>query len=267
MKKIIALLILSLIFTSCSAPSGNNSSGEAKKVVIGATKEPHGQLLELIKDDLKEKNIDLEIKIFDGYELINPSTAEKQIDANFFQHLPYLESYVKDSGQDLVSIGAVHIEPLGIYSKKIKDLNELQDGAKVTIPNDDTNCARALLLLQNNGLIKLKEGKSLDATIMDIAENSKNLEFFEQEAAMLPRSLDDADISVINGNFALEAGLNPLNDALKLEDENSPYVNVLVVRGEDKDNPELKAVFEALTSQKVKDYILKNYNGALIPVF
>ncbi|MDR2940591.1 MAG: MetQ/NlpA family ABC transporter substrate-binding protein [Clostridiales bacterium] len=270
MKKLFLFLALTIVLSSCTAPASqpeSTSGAGLTKIVVGATEVPHSELLNLVKDDLEAQGIELEITVFDGYELINPSTSEKQLDANFFQHLPFLESYVKESGQDLVSIGAVHIEPLGIYSKKIDNLESLEDGATVTIPNDETNGARALLLLQASGLIKLKEGVTLTATIQDIAENSKNLEIYEQEAAMLPRSLDDAEVSVINGNFALEAGLNPLTDALKLEDSTSPYVNVIAVRGEDAERPELKALFEAITSQEVKDYILENYDGALIPVF
>lgn len=238
-------------------------------VKVGATALPHAEILEVIKDDLKAQGIDLQIEVFSDYTLLNQALFDKQIDANFFQHTPYFDDYVEKSKQNLVSLGNVHIEPMGIYSSKIKDLKDLADGAVVTIPNDATNEGRALLLLQSNGLIKLKDGIGFVAGLDDIVEGSnvKNLKFNELDAALLPRTLTDADISIINTNYALVGGLNPLKDSIAIEGNESPYANILAIREEDKDLKQLNEVYKALTSEKVREFILKTYDGAVVPAF
>lgn len=238
-------------------------------VKIGATAIPHAEILEIIKDDLKAKGVDLQIEVFADYLLLNQALADKQIDANFFQHTPFFDNYVLESKQKLVSLGNVHIEPMGIYSDKIKDLKDLADGSAVAIPNDATNEGRALLLLQSNGLIKLKDGTGFIANLNDIVEGSnvKNLKITEIDAALLPRTLADVDVAVINTNYALVAGLNPLKDSIAIEGNDSPYANILAIREEDIDSKELKEVYTALTSEKVREFLLKTYEGAVVPAF
>ena len=203
---------------------------------------------------------------FTDYVQPNLALNDKNLDANYFQHKPYLDEFNKQRGTKLVSIGSVHLEPMKVYSAKLKDLKDLPDNAHVAIPNDPTNGGRALLLLQSAGLIKLREGAPITATPQDVAENPKNLQFSELEAPQLPRSLNDADIAIINSNFALEAKLDP-NTAIYTESADSPYVNVVVVREGDENRPELKKLMDALHSQTVKDFINKKYGGAVTPTF
>lgn len=280
MKKIvsIALMIILLagLISGCggtdTAPAGQAQNQPEQKqqevtLKVGATPVPHAEILEFIKPMLKEKGINLEIVEFTDYVQPNKALNEGSIDANFFQHVPYMDEFAKNNNMQLVALAKVHVEPMGIYSKKIKDLSELNDGATISIPNDPTNEGRALLLLQKNGLIKLKDSASLTATPVDIADNPKNLKFSELDAAQLPRTLQDVDASVINTNFALEAGLNPLNDAIAIEDKDSPYANVLTVRPDNKDDPAIKALAEALNSSEVKKFIEDKYQGAIVPAF
>lgn len=277
-KKILlaTTLVLSLGIVGCTSGSeGDNSSNtdkpakNEKEVVlkVGASPEPHSKMLELVKDDLKEEGIKLEITEFADYVLPNMSLSDGEIDANFFQHEPYLESFNEEKKTDLVSLGSVHIEPMGVYSEKVKSIDELADGAKVAIPNDATNGARALLLLEKNGLIKLDENAGFNATEKDITENSKNLKFQALDAATLPRTIDDFDIAVINGNYALQGGYNPVEDALLLEENSSPYGNIIAIRKGDEDREELKALLDALQSEKIKKYIEDTFDGAVIPAF
>lgn len=277
-KKILlaTTLVLSLGIVGCAKENegGNSSNTDTpakndKEIVlkVGASPEPHSKMLELVKDDLKEEGIKLEITEFADYVLPNMSLSDGEIDANFFQHEPYLESFNEEKKTDLVSLGSVHIEPMGVYSKKIKSIDELADGAKVAIPNDATNGARALLLLEKNGLIKLDENAGFNATEKDITENSKNLKFQALDAATLPRTIDDFDISVINGNYALQGGYNPIKDALLLEENSSPYGNIIAIRKGDEDREELKALLDALQSEKIKKYIEDTFDGAVIPAF
>lgn len=237
----------------------------AEKIVVGATPVPHAEILELIKPELAKDGYELEVKVFNDYVIPNNATQDGQLDANFFQHTPYLEEFNKQKGTTLVKTVGVHLEPMGIYSKKIKNLNELKNGDKVGIPNDPTNEARALAVLQSAGLIKLNN-KPL-AKPEDITENTKNLQFVEIEAAQVPRTLRDTSISVINTNFALNAGLNPNKDALAIESKDSPYVNIVVVKKGNENSPKIKALDKAITSQTVKDFINKKYNGAIVPAF
>ena len=246
--------------------SGNSTAEETTKLVVGATALPHAEMLNQVKDTLAEQGIELEVKEFADYTLINTALAEGELDANFFQHLPYLESYVEDSGIKLVSAGGVHIEPMGIYSDKITDMEELSDGAKVSIPNDATNEGRALLLLEDLGYIKLNEEAGLSAMPSDIIENEKGLQFVELDAAQLPRTLSEVEISVINTNYALEADLNPTEDALEMEGADSPYVNIIAVREGDENKEAIKALYSALTTEDMRSFILENYEG-VVPAF
>lgn len=277
MKKILTtLLITAGIFTLTACSGGENNKNTTNKeentqskteITVGATSVPHAEILNQIIDDLAQEGITLNVQEFSEYTVLNPSLSSGEIDANFFQHTSYLNNYVEETGDKLVSVGAVHTEPMGLYSKTAKSLEELNDGDKIAIPNDATNGARALLLLETSGIIKLKEGVGDKATIFDIEENTKNLEIIEMDAATLPRTLDDVKIAVINTNYALEAGFNPMEDALAIEGSDSPFANILVVKEGDEQKPEIQALYKALTSDKVKTFIEENYKGAVIPAF
>jgi D-methionine transport system substrate-binding protein len=246
------------------------AAGCAKKpqtLKVGATPVPHAELLNLVKDDLAAKGITLEVVEFTDYVTPNVALAEKQLDANFFQHVPYLESFCADRKFDLEAVAKIHVEPLGLYSKKYKAVSELPDGAVIALPNDPTNEGRALILLAAKGLITLAPDAGLKAGPSQVTANPHGYVFKELEAAQLPRTLEDVDAAIINGNYALTSGLNPVRDALLLEDGDSPYANVLVVRKGEGDSPAIKALVEALQSQKVKDYILATYNGGVVPAF
>lgn len=234
---------------------------------VGATPVPHAEILEFVKPILAKEGVDLKIVEFNDYVQPNLATDDGQIDANYFQHRPYLEAFCKDHGLDIQEVAAVHIEPMGIYSKSIKDLKDLKDGATVAIPNDPTNGGRALLLLQSAGLIVLEDPSNLSATALDIKENPKNLEFKELEAPQLPRSLDEVDISVINTNYAIGANLNPLQDAIFLEKPDSPYVNILVANPNSAKKDAMAKLIKALQSQETYDFIEEKYKGAVVPAF
>lgn len=265
MKKTkIVLAALLALTTAFSVVGCGKKTG---KLVVGATILPHSEILNHIKPALKEKGIDLEVKEFTDYALLNPALTDKQLDANFFQHVPYMEEYAQKNNVKLVSVAKVHVEPMGAYSKKIKSVSELKEGAVVAVPNDATNEGRALLLLQKQGLIKLKDPNGLSQTPKDITENTKKLTFKELEAAQLPRVLQDVDLAVINTNFALEGKLNPTKDALFIEDKNSPYANVLTVRPDNKDEAAIKELVNALNSEDVKTFINEKYAGAIVPAF
>lgn len=264
MRKIL-LTFLSLTLVAVLAACGNSKSEDT--LVVGATSVPHAEILKAIAPLLEKQGITLEIKEFTDYVQPNIQLAEKQLDANFFQHQPYLDDQNKNNKSDLVSVVAVHVEPFGAYSKKIKSIDELADGAKIAIPNDATNGGRALILLAKNGLITLKDDTNIAATKADITENKKNLEIIELDAAMLPRQLNEVDLALINTNFALDAGLVPTTDALFIEDGDSPYANILVARPDNKDSDAIKKLAEALTSPEAKAFIEKEYEGAIIPAF
>lgn len=239
---------------------------EPVKLVVGATV-PHADILKFIAPKLKEEGVELEVVEFTDYVQPNVQVFEKQLDANYFQHQPYLDDQNKQNNFDLVSVVGVHVEPFGAYSKKYKSVDEIVDGAKVAIPNDATNGGRALLLLEKQGLIKLKDGAGITATKADIVENPKNLKIIESEAAMLPRQLEEVDFALINTNYAIEAGLNPTKDALFIEDKDSPYTNILVARPDNKDSDAIQKLAKALTSEDVRTFINDTYAGALVPVF
>ncbi|WMT40254.1 MetQ/NlpA family ABC transporter substrate-binding protein [Paenibacillus sp. D2_2] len=269
-------LVLVLVVSACGSNKGaNNTAGNSSaagtedkpvKLVVGATS-PHADILKHIAPVLKEEGVDLEVKEFSDYVQPNIQVYEKQLDANYFQHQPYLDEQNKQNNFDLVSVVGVHIEPFGAYSKKIKSIDELADGATVAIPNDATNGGRALLLLEKQGLIKLNPDAGITATSKDITENPKNLKVKEVDAAMLPRQLDEVDLALINTNYALKADLNPLTDALFIEDKDSPYTNILVARPDNKDSDAIQKLAKALTSDDTRKFIEDTYKGALVPVF
>ncbi len=228
---------------------------------------PHAEILEFVKPALAKEGVNLKVKVFTDYIQPNVQVAEKRLDANFFQHQPYLDEFNKAKGTHLVSVAAVHLEPLGAYSSKYKKLDEIKDGSTVVIPNDATNGGRALLLLDKAGLIKLKDSSNILSTIKDITANPKNLKFRELEAATIPRVLTQVDLALINTNYALEAKLNPEKDALVIEGSDSPYVNILVARPDDKDSADMQKLVAALHTPEVKAFILEKYKGAIVPAF
>ena len=256
-----------LLFTALAAALAAGLAQAGEKLVVAATPVPHAEILELIKPTLAKEGVDLEIKVFTDYVQPNTQVAEKHLDANYFQTKPYLDGFNKGKGTNLVTVIGVHVEPFGGYSKKVKSLADLKDGATVAIPNEGSNSGRALLLLQKNGLITLKDPTNALSTPKDIASNPKHLKFKELESALLPRVLDQVDLDVINTNYALEAGLNPAKDALIIEDAKSPYVNFLVARPDNKDSDAIQKLAKALTSPEVKAFIEKKYNGAVVPAF
>ncbi|KCB22680.1 MetQ/NlpA family ABC transporter substrate-binding protein [Bordetella hinzii] len=243
------------------------TQAQAEKLTIAATQVPHAEILEVVKPVLAKEGVELDIKVFSDYVQPNLQVADKQLDANFFQHKPYLDSFNKDRKTSLVPVALVHVEPFGAYSKKIKKLDELKTGASVAIPNDPSNSGRALVLLQKQGLIKLKDPSNILATPVDVVENPKKLKFRELEAAMLPRSLGDVDLALINTNYALEAGLVPTKDALFIEGSDSPYANIVVTREDNKDAPAVKKLVQALHSDAVRKFIVEKYKGAVVPAF
>ncbi len=266
MKKILAYALIAIL--SVSLLAGCSKSADEKKIVIGATPTPHGEILKIVKDVLAEEGYELEIKEFTEYAQLNPALDSGDLEANYFQHQPYLDNYNKENNGKLVSIAAIHYEPLGLYPGKAASLEELQDGAQIAVPNDTTNEARALLLLETIGLIKIDPDAGLEATVMDIIENPKNLVIVEIEAAQLARSLSDVEMAVINGNYALQAGLNAATDALAKEEQDSlaaeTYANVVAVREGDENNKKLLALVDALKSDKVREFIAEKYQGAVV---
>ncbi|CAI8956730.1 MULTISPECIES: MetQ/NlpA family ABC transporter substrate-binding protein [Pseudomonas] len=242
-------------------------SAQAETLTVAATPVPHAEILEFVKPALAKEGVDLKVKVFTDYIQPNVQVAEKRLDANFFQHQPYLDEFNKAKGTQLVSVAGVHLEPLGAYSSKYKKLDELPSTATVVIPNDATNGGRALLLLDKAGVIKLKDNKNILSTVKDIAENSKNLKFRELEAATIPRVLTQVDLALINTNYALEAKLNPESDALVIEGSDSPYVNILVTRADNKDADAVKKLVAALHTPQVKKFIEEKYKGAVKPAF
>ena len=248
-------------------------SGELEKIVVGASSTPHAEILEAVKGELEALGYELEVTIFDDYVMPNLALADGEIDANYFQHEPYLLNFNAENGTDLVSAAAIHYEPMGIYGGSKSSLDELAEGDIIAVPNDGTNEARALLLLQDQGLITLKEGidaSTETATILDIAENPQNLEIVEMEAKNIPHSLPDVAFAVINGNYALQAGLTG-NDALASESADSDaaqtYANILAVRAGEEDSAKTQALVTALTSETCRQFIEETYSGAVVPIF
>ena len=269
MKKIlVGLLIAGALFLAFNqdVEAKGRTEQSSSVLTVGATPVPHAELLNLIKDDLAAQGITLRVVEFTDYVQPNMALISGDLEANFFQHAPYLESNTEWSAR-LVSAFGVHVEPFGLYSVKHSSIDALPNGASIAIPNDPSNGGRALLLLQSKGLITLRSEAGLQATPRDIIENPHNFRFQELEAAQLPRSLQDVDAATINGNFALQAGFNPVQDSLIIEGADSPYVNIVVVQRDKENDPRIIALKNALFSQKVKDYINANYGGGVVAAF
>ena len=277
-KKIIALAAAAALTLSLAARSGNNSSSTADNsssdasstvIRVGASPSPHAEILEFAKDQLAAKGYELEIVEFTDYVMPNVALYEGDLDANFFQHTPYLDNYNEQNGTDLVSACKVHFEPMGLYSETLTSVSDVAEGSKVGVPNDPTNEARALNLLEAQGLIKLREGAGLNATPLDIEENPLNLEFVELEAAQLPRNLSEFAIAAINGNYAIEAGILDkviVNEAADSESAQE-YANILAVQSGELETDKTKALVEALTSDETREFINTQYEDQFIPVF
>lgn len=256
--------------SSESADETKAASGDLKKIKVGASPSPHAEILEEANKVLKDKGYELDIVVYNDYVQPNIAVDTGELDANFFQHYPYLESFNEERGTKIVSAGVTHYEPFGIYAGKVSSLDDLKDGAKIAVPNDVTNEARALQLLAAKGLIKIKDGAGLTATKNDIVENPKNIELLEVEAAQVPRSLQDVDVAVVNGNYAIEAGLK-VKDALAVEDASSEaantYANIVAVKEGNEKNEEILALLDAIQSPEVKKFIEDKYEGAVVPLF
>ena len=259
MKAFVAALSAAVL---CSVSAAN-----AGEISVGVTPVPHGEIMEFVKPIVAKQGVDLKIVEFIDYVQPNLATDDGELDANYFQHRPYLEEFTKDHGINLVEVATVHIEPMGVYSKQIKEINELKDGAVIAIPNDPTNGGRALLLLNKAGVITLEDPTDITATVMDIKDNPKNIEIRELEAAQLPRALEDVDAAVINTNFAMQADLIPQRDAIVIEGADSPYVNILVANPESAQKEDMKILIKAVQSEETKAFIEKQYKGAVLPAF
>ena len=281
LKKITAVALASAMSLALLSACGNNTndtpstgsdnnSAEPVVLKVGATPAPHAEILEVVKPILAEQNIDLEITVFNDYVTPNTAVEDGSLDANYFQHITYMNGFNESDGTHLVSVGNVHYEPLGLYAGKVDAVTDLADGAQIAVPNDTTNEARALLLLQQEGLITLKEGAGINATKADIVENPKNLDIVELEANQLPVRLQDVDMAVINGNYAIDAGLN-VTDALAIEDSEgeagTAYANVLVVKEGHENDEAIQALYAALCSDEVRTYMEETYGGAVVPLF
>jgi D-methionine transport system substrate-binding protein len=271
MKKtlsIITSVILTLSLAGCANKTNKSTTSNADKktIVVGATPVPHMEILEQVKPILEKEGYKLDVKKFDNYNIPNQALADGQLDANFFQHVPFLETTIAEKKLDLTYTVKVHVEPMGVYSSKVKSVNELNDKAVIGIPNDPSNGSRALKLLAAQGVIKLQD-KDVVSTA-DITENTKNFEIKPMDPAMLPRSLSQLDAAVINTNFAVQGKLNPNKDAIAMEPKDSPYANILAVRTADKDKPYIQALSKALTSPEIKKFIEEKYSDSgIMPAF
>lgn len=261
-RRLLGAVALAALLVGCSAPKE-----DANTLTVAATAVPHAEILKQVQPILAKEGVRLEIKVFADYVQPNTQVAERQIDLNYFQTKPYLDAFNREHGTALVPIVGVHIEPFGAYSRKLKSIDQLPQDATVAIPNDPSNEGRALLLLAQHGLITLKDPANALATVKDITANPKQLKFKELEAAMLPRTLDEVDLALINTNYALAAGLNPVKDALLIESKDSPYVNYLVGRADNAHDPRVEKLAKALTSPAIKAFIETKYKGAVLPAF
>ncbi|MDU2064023.1 MAG: MetQ/NlpA family ABC transporter substrate-binding protein [Sporomusaceae bacterium] len=258
-------LITTLAFTAGCGDSKNAADSSKDKVIkVGVTAGPHAELMDEVKKLAEKQGLKIQVVEFNDYIQPNVALQQGDIDVNSFQHDPYLKNIIKDRGYDIVNIGKTVIFPMGIYSKKVKDLSQLPDGATIAVPNDPTNGGRGLLLLEQKGVIKLKPNAGLTATAADIAENPKHLKVKELDAAQIPRSLDDIDAAAINTNYAVTAGLNPLKDAIALEGGESPYANIIAVRGKDKENPDYQKLVKIYQSDEMKAFIKDHFKGSVI---
>ncbi len=258
---LVLILALSSVLAACS-----KKEAKAEEIVIGVSPSPHADIIKLVVEDLEKEGVKVTVKEYSDYVRPNLDLAEKEIDANFFQHIPYFDEFSAEHNLDLAILGGIHIEPMGVFSKTLSSLDELKDGDEVMIPNDTTNCGRALLLLQAQGLIKLGVD-DVAATEKDIVENPKNLKFTALEAAAIPTVYGDAAIAVINGNYAIQHDLNPVADSLAIEDANSPYVNIIAIRAEDAKAEKFAKFISALQTDKVKKFIEETYDGSVVPAF
>jgi len=269
MKKLLAVVLTGAFVVSALAGCGKSTSADDKVIKVAASATPHAEILEQAKPLLEAKGYDLQVTVFDDYVQPNNVVEGGDFDANYFQHIPYLESFNEEKGTHLVNAGGIHYEPFGIYPGTKASLDELADGDSIAVPNDTTNEARALLLLQDNGIITLKEDAGLTATKNDIVENPYNVDIVELEAAQVPRVKDEVAFMVLNGNYALEAGFSVAKDSIAYEKSDSEaaktYVNVIAVKEGNENSDKIKALVEVLTSQDIKDYINNTYDGAVIP--
>ncbi|MET4562785.1 D-methionine transport system substrate-binding protein [Lysinibacillus parviboronicapiens] len=264
----LASLTLAVALAGCGSKDDSKGIGEAineNKIVVGVTSGPHEQIAEVAAKVAQENGLEVELKSFSDYVLPNTALAQGDLDANSYQHEPFLDTFNKDHDTDLVPVGKTILNPMGVYSEKYKSLDQIPDGATFGLPNDPTNGARALFVLQEAGYIKLKEGTGLTASIHDVEENKKNLKFIELEAAQIPKQLSEVDVAAINTNFALEAGINPKADSILLESTDSPYVNYIVVRAENKEDPTIKKFVDAYQSDEVRKFIEEEFDGSVIP--
>ena len=274
MRKILSLLLaIALFLVACGNKNENkestsSQSGTAKteKLIVGATPIPHAELLNLVKDDLKKEGIELEVVEFNDYVQPNKALADKSIDANFFQHVPYMEDFGKKNHIDMVAVGNIHLEPMALYSKKIKNVNDLKNGDTLIIPNDPTNGGRALILLDKAGIIKLKDNTKLDSTPEDIIKNPKNIKIETLSNEQIAPRLSEVAGAIINSNFAIDAKVTK-NEIILIEGKDSPYVNVVTVLKENQNDERVKKLVKALQSEKVKKYIEEKYDGRVIPAF
>ncbi|GHE44113.1 MetQ/NlpA family ABC transporter substrate-binding protein [Streptomyces capitiformicae] len=268
---VLAAGALTLGLTACGADQADtaSASGTSGPLVVAASPTPHAEILTYVKDNLaKDAGLDLEVKEFTDYVTPNTATEDGSVNANYFQNQPYLDDFNKKNGTHIAPVVTVHLEPLGLYSNKVKSADDLKSGATIAVPNDSVNEARALKLLDANGIITLKDGVGNEATPADIAENPRKLEFKELEAAQTPRSLEDVDAAVVNGNYAIEADLSPAKDALVLESaKDNPYGNFLAVKEGDEHDPRVEKLAELLTSDEVEKFIEDQYDGSVIPSF
>lgn len=264
MNKILFPLMLGLVF---QAGCGREESSADSRLTVAATAVPHAEILEVVKPLLAEQGVTLDVRIFNDYVQPNDQVVQKLIDVNYFQTEPYLDAYNRDRGTSLITLVGVHIEPFGAYSRRYRSLADVPAGADVVIPNDPSNNSRALILLDKAGVIKLKDPKNPLSTLHDITANPRQLKFRELDAAMLPRILEQVDLALINTNYALDAGLDPVKDALVIESADSPYVNFLVGRADNRDDARVRKLSAALTSPQVKEFIRRKYAGAVLPAF
>lgn len=263
MNKLLAVPLLAMLaLAACGKPAADDS-----RLVVAATAVPHAEILQVVKPLLEKEGVSLDVRVFNDYVQPNDQLVQKQVDVNYFQTEPYLDAYNRDRKTDLVTVTGVHIEPFGAYSRRVKSLDELPQGADVVIPNDPSNNSRALILLHTAGVIELKDPTNALSTQRDITANPKGLKFRELDSAMLPRVLDQVDLALINTNYALDAGLKPTEDALAIESSDSPYVNFLVSRTDNRNDPRVQKLARALTSPEVKEFIEKQYQGAVLPAF
>lgn len=259
------LLVAAVTLALAACGQGAEKADGTGPLIVGATAVPHAEILEFLAPSLAEAGTPIEVRVFNDYVQPNTQLVEGGLDANYFQTKPYLDEFNAARGASLVTVAGIHVEPLGAYSRRFQTLAALPDGADVAIPNDASSVGRSLILLQTAGLIRLADPTNPSQSLREIVENPKNLRFRELESATLPRVLDQVDMAVINTNYALDAGLNPREDALTIEGGDSPYVNYLVTRAEDQNDPRVQALANALRSQAVKDFIAEKYDGAVIP--